>query len=53
MGNIITNCCLYKENKENKENNNSMISEDIVINVIRHLKIKKEYHNHINCCVQD
>ena len=41
MGNIITNCCLYKEKKKINKNNNPMILGDIVINVIHHLKIKK------------
>lgn len=48
MGNIITNCCIYKENKEN---NNPMISERYCYKCNTSFENKKEYHNHIDCCV--
>ena len=48
MGNIITNCCIYKENKDN--NNNPMISGRYCYKCNTSFENKKEYHNHINCC---
>ena len=51
MGNIITNCCLYKKNKENnKENNNPMISGRYCYKCNTSFENKKEYHNHIPLC---